>query len=311
MYRSLEEICEAAEGSSFYEAVLADDCKERGIKEVESKAQMRAMYEAMKQAEIGSASAMAAGAVTWLRGGAGGSAMHQKKCDRRGQCAYGIRYGDGGDLKPDPTGRSDRRDAEYRKEHAFLSERDRGGWTGGDTNRHADQRETAEFYVRKRGQMMGKEAKTNAMRLLERNKIPYEVLNYECDEFIDGLHTAEATGAPVEQSFKTLVMQGKSGQFYVDVVPIADEVDLKAAAKAVGEKSVEMIHVKDITKITGYVRGGCSPLGMKKAFHTIVHQSAAQYDKIYISGGRIGTSIALSPEDLMKVIDGAYADIIQ
>ena len=124
---------------------------------------------------------------------------------------------------------------------------------------------------------MGKEAKTNAMRLLERNKIPYEVLNYECDEFIDGLHTAEATGAPVEQSFKTL----------------------------------EMIHVKDITKITGYVRGGCSPLGMKKAFHTIVHQSAAQYDKIYISGGRIGTSIALSPEDLMKVIDGAYADIIQ
>lgn len=111
---------------------------------------------------------------------------------------------------------------------------------------------------------MGKEAKTNAMRLLERNKIPYEVLNYECDEFIDGLHTAEATGAPVEQSFKTLVMQGKSGQFYVYVVPIADEVNLKAAAKAVGEKSVEMIHVKDITKITGYVRGGCSPLGMKK-----------------------------------------------
>ena len=156
-----------------------------------------------------------------------------------------------------------------------------------------------------------KDIKTNAMRILDRNKIPYEVLNYECDEFIDGLHTAEATGAPVEQSFKTLVMQGKSGQFYVYVVPIADEVDLKAAAKAVGEKSVEMIHVKDITKITGYVRGGCSPLGMKKAFHTIVHQSAAQYDKIYISGGRIGTSIALSPEDLMKVIDGAYADIIQ
>ena len=158
---------------------------------------------------------------------------------------------------------------------------------------------------------MGKEAKTNAMRLLERNKIPYEVLNYECDEFIDGLHTAEATGAPVEQSFKTLVMQGKSGQFYVYVVPIADEVNLKAAAKAVGEKSVEMIHVKDITKITGYVRGGCSPLGMKKQFQTVIHESAKNYPEIYISGGRIGTSIKVNPEDLMRVVKGTYADIIR
>ena len=122
---------------------------------------------------------------------------------------------------------------------------------------------------------MGKEVKTNAMRILDKNKIPYEILNYECGEFIDGLHTAEATGAPVEQSFKTLVMQGKSRQYYVFVIPIADEVDLKAAARAVGEKSVEMIHVKDITAITGYVRGGCSPLGMKKQFPTIVHESAA------------------------------------
>ena len=101
---------------------------------------------------------------------------------------------------------------------------------------------------------MGKEAKTNAMRMLDKNKIEYEVLNYECEEFIDGMHTAEVTGAPVEQSFKTLVMQGKSKQYYVYVVPIAEEVDLKKAAKAVGEKSVEMIHVKDITKVTGYVR---------------------------------------------------------
>ena len=93
---------------------------------------------------------------------------------------------------------------------------------------------------------MGKEVKTNAMRILDKNKIPYEIINYECDEFIDGLHTAEATGAPVEQSFKTLVMQGKSKQYYVFVLPIAEEVDLKVAAKTVGEKSVEMIHVKDI-----------------------------------------------------------------
>ena len=121
---------------------------------------------------------------------------------------------------------------------------------------------------------MGKEIKTNAMRILDRNKISYEIITYECDEFIDGLHTAEKTGAPVEQSFKTLVAQGKSGQFYVFVIPIAKEVDLKAAARAVGEKSVSMIHVKDITNVTGYVRGGCSPLGMKKQFPTVIHSDA-------------------------------------
>ena len=158
---------------------------------------------------------------------------------------------------------------------------------------------------------MGKELKTNAMRILEKNKIPYEVLTYECDEFIDGLHTAEKTGAPIGQSFKTLIMQGKSKQYYVFVVPIADEVDLKAAAKAVGEKSVEMMHVKDITAISGYVRGGCSPLGMKKQFPTIIHKSAADYDKIYISGGRIGSTICLHPDDLLRVVRASYANIVQ
>ena len=158
---------------------------------------------------------------------------------------------------------------------------------------------------------MGKEVKTNAMRILDRNKVSYEILQYECDEFIDGLHTAEKTGAPVEQSFKTLVMQGKTGGYYVFVIPIAEEVDLKEAAKAVGEKSVEMIHVKDITKITGYVRGGCSPLGMKKQFQTVIQESAKNYPKIYISGGRIGTSIKVNPEDLMRVVKGTYADIIR
>ena len=158
---------------------------------------------------------------------------------------------------------------------------------------------------------MGKEVKTNAMRILDRNKVSYEILQYECDEFIDGLHTAEKTGAPVEQSFKTLVMQGKTGEYYVFVIPIAEEVDLKEAAKAVGEKSVEMIHVKDITKITGYVRGGCSPLGMKKQFQTVIHESAKNYPEIYVSGGRIGTSIKVNPEDLMRVVKGNYADIIR
>ena len=156
---------------------------------------------------------------------------------------------------------------------------------------------------------MGKEVKTNAMRILDKREIKYEVLNYECDEFIDGLHTAEKTGAPIEQSFKTLVMQGKSGLYYVFVVPIAEEVHLKNAARIVGEKSVEMIPVKDISKITGYVRGGCTPLGMKKQFSTVIHETAKGYSKIYISGGRIGTTIVLAPDDLMKAISGIYANI--
>ena len=156
---------------------------------------------------------------------------------------------------------------------------------------------------------MGKEAKTNAVRILDRSKIKYELINYECDEFIDGLHTAEATGAPAAQSFKTLVMQGKSKKYYVFVIPIAKEVDLKTAARAVGEKSIEMIHVKDLTAVTGYVRGGCSPLGMKKAFPTIIDASAKEYDDIYISGGRIGTSIRLDPKDLARVVNGEFVSV--
>lgn len=156
---------------------------------------------------------------------------------------------------------------------------------------------------------MSKEAKTNAMRILDRMKIPYRVIQYECDEFIDGLHTAQKTGAPVEQSFKTLVTRGKSGQYYVVVIPIAEEVNLKNAAKLAGEKSLEMIHVKEITGITGYVRGGCSPIGMKKQFPTFIHESAMQYSEIYISGGRIGTTLCLSPTDLLTACEGTYGNL--
>jgi Cys-tRNA(Pro)/Cys-tRNA(Cys) deacylase len=156
---------------------------------------------------------------------------------------------------------------------------------------------------------MGKEAKTNAMRLLEKHQISYEVLSYECGEFIDGLHTAEKTGAPVEASFKTLVAQGKSGGYYVFVIPIAEEVDLKEAARAVGEKSVEMIPVKEITKVTGYVRGGCSPLGMKKQFPTVIHNSAERFSEIYVSGGRIGLSICVNPKGLAEVVHAKFEDI--
>ena len=158
---------------------------------------------------------------------------------------------------------------------------------------------------------MGKETKTNAMRILDRNKIPYEVISYECEEFIDGLHSARITGAPVEQSFKTLVAVGKSGEYYVFVIPIAMEVRLKTAAKAVGEKAVEMIHVKDITRITGYVRGGCSPLGMKKQYRTVIHSSALGFDRIYVSGGRIGSTIVVEPGALAGVIHASFAEIAE
>lgn len=156
---------------------------------------------------------------------------------------------------------------------------------------------------------MAKETKTNAMRILDRQKITYDTLTYNCDEFVDGMHSADLTGAPYEQSFKTLVMEGKSGGFYVFVVPIEKEVDRKAAAKAVGEKAVDMIHVKDITKITGYVRGGCSPIGMKKSFPTVFDASAGNFDEIYVSGGRIGLTLKVPVKELLKVTGGKIEDI--
>lgn len=165
------------------------------------------------------------------------------------------------------------------------------------------------YLLQKEGIGLGKEAKTNAMRMLDKKKIAYEALTYEVDTFIDGMHCAELTGAPVDASYKTLVMQGKSKQYYVFVIPIACEVDLKKAAHSVGEKSVEMIHVKDITKITGYVRGGCSPLGMKKMFPTVIDESAKNFAEIYVSGGRIGLTLKMKPQDLVAVTNAQLADI--
>ena len=158
---------------------------------------------------------------------------------------------------------------------------------------------------------MGKELKTNAMRFLEKCKIDYTVQTYECDEFIDGAHTAEALGQPLEETFKTLVAVGKSGEYFCFQIPVAEELDLKKAAKSVGEKSVELLHVKDLTKVTGYVRGGCTPIGMKKQFRTVVHSSAEKLPLFYISGGRVGTQIRLSPKELVAAIRGSFADIIQ
>lgn len=157
---------------------------------------------------------------------------------------------------------------------------------------------------------MGKELKTNAVRFLEKCGIAYEIQTYQCEEFIDGIHVAEKLGQPLEETFKTLVAQGKSGSYYCFLLPVALELDLKKAAKSVGEKSVELLHVKDITKVTGYVRGGCTPIGMKKQFMTVVHNSAETLDNFYISGGRIGTQIRLSPTALVSSIRGAFADIV-
>ncbi len=157
---------------------------------------------------------------------------------------------------------------------------------------------------------MGKELKTNAMRFLDTKKIAYEVQAYQCDEFIDGVHVAEKLGQPLDETFKTIVAQGKSGNYYCFLLPVAEELDLKKAAKSVDEKSVELLHVKDITKVTGYVRGGCTPIGMKKQFMTVVHSSAQELEKFYISGGRIGMQIHLSPTELVNAINGKFEPII-
>lgn len=158
--------------------------------------------------------------------------------------------------------------------------------------------------------MSKKELKTNAMRILDRNKIPYEYETYECDEFVDGITTADKIGLPHEQVYKTLVTVGKTGGHYVFVIPIAAELDLKKAAKSVGEKSVEMLHVKDITAVTGYVRGGCTAIGMKKQYRTVISETAQNLQKIYVSGGKIGCQIELAPDDLCKACGAVYGDII-
>ncbi len=157
--------------------------------------------------------------------------------------------------------------------------------------------------------MAKKENKTNAMRILDKNKIAYRTKTYQCDEFIDGIHVADLNGDSYDQSFKTLVTVGKTGIYYVFVIPINKEIDLKKAAKIVGEKSVEMLHVKDIYTVTGYIRGGCTPLGMRKLYPTVIQESAKDFEEIIISGGRLGVQILLNPLDLAGVVNGSFADV--
>jgi len=146
--------------------------------------------------------------------------------------------------------------------------------------------------------------KTNAMRILDKEKIDYEILTYDAsDGLIDGISVAGKIGQSVGCVYKTLVTQGHSRNYYVFIIPVAEQLDLKAAARSVGEKSVEMIKVSDINKVTGYIRGGCSPIGMKKSYTTVLDDSCKNLDYIIISAGKIGHQIKIAPSDLIGLIN--------
>lgn len=155
-----------------------------------------------------------------------------------------------------------------------------------------------------------KEIKTNAMRILDSMKIPYTHYTYECDEFVDALRIADQLKLPYEKVYKTL-MTRRANDFFVFVIPINRELDLKAAARSVGEKSVEMIPVKEINTVTGYIRGGCTAIGMKKQYVTRIDISARSQTAIVVSGGRIGSQIELAPQDLLSAARAEYADLIR
>lgn len=157
---------------------------------------------------------------------------------------------------------------------------------------------------------MKKEEKTNVMRVLDGKKISYESHSYEPDATMTGEQIAGILGEAPEKVFKTLVTQGKSGAYYVFVVPVKEELDLKKAAKAAGEKAIAMIKQRDLLPLTGYVHGGCSPIGMKKHFPTFIHETAANYDKIFVSAGKVGFQIELAPADLIAAAGCKPADIV-
>jgi len=155
--------------------------------------------------------------------------------------------------------------------------------------------------------------KTNAMRLLETARIPFTTESYDVDENdLSGVHTAEILGiSDPGCMFKTLVTKGSRGGYFVFCIPVAEELDLKKCAAAAGEKSVEMIHVKDMLSVTGYIRGGCSPIGMKKKYPTFLDETSILYDRIYVSAGQRGLQLCLSGEDLAAFTDAVVTDLIK
>ena len=160
-----------------------------------------------------------------------------------------------------------------------------------------------------------KEEKTNVMRILDQKKVPYTARFYEEGKGPEGtreygLHVAEALGQDPRRGFKTLVARGASQGIYVFEVPVAENLDLKKAARAVGEKSIQLLPVAEINAVTGYIRGGCSPVGMKKLYPTVFHETALDYDTIYISAGKIGAQVELAPQALLALLGASTADII-
>ena len=154
-----------------------------------------------------------------------------------------------------------------------------------------------------------KDDKTNVMRLLDQHGVPYTPHFYDPDGPIDGLSVARAVGADPEAVFKTLVTRGASGGYYVFDIPVGDSLDLKKAARAVGEKSIAMLPQKELLPLTGYVHGGCSPVGMKKPFPTVFHETVILFDTIYVSAGKIGAQVEADPNALMALIGAGAADV--
>ena len=159
--------------------------------------------------------------------------------------------------------------------------------------------------------MSKKDEKTNVMRILDQKKVPYTPHTYPHEEgvAVDGVTVAKSMGQDPEAVFKTLVARGASNALYVFDIPVADSLDLKKAARAVGEKSVAMLHQKELLPLTGYVHGGCSPVGMKKQYPTIFHETAEILDTITVSAGKIGYQVELSPADLIALVGGTTADL--
>lgn len=156
------------------------------------------------------------------------------------------------------------------------------------------------------------ETKTNAVRIVERNKIPCTLHTYDhSDGLIDGAAVARKVGMDPKQVYKTLVTRGASRNLYVFVIPVEQELDLKKAAKASGEKSIEMIKVSEINGLTGYIRGGCSPIGMKKRYPTFLHADARQLETMAVSAGRIGLQMELSPQSLAELTEAVFCDLTQ
>ncbi len=160
--------------------------------------------------------------------------------------------------------------------------------------------------------MSKSQEKTNAVRSLEAKKIPHSVHTYDIsDNLLDGISVAKKVGKDPKTVYKTLVTQGVSGGYYIFVIPVEEELDFKKCAKACGEKKIDMIPVKDLLKVTGYVKGGCSPIGMKKLFPTFIQESCLALDTITVSAGKIGYQIEMSPQDMLRLIHGATGNYIK